>query len=83
MTFIREEKQTVKNVFRKIICVVLSIVTPVDASKVYGAADPDFDYTVTGMQNGDTEAALKELINATVTRAETAMIRMRFIRNSR
>ncbi len=27
MTFIREENQTVKNVFRKIICVVLSIVT--------------------------------------------------------
>ncbi|MBE6463997.1 MAG: LPXTG cell wall anchor domain-containing protein [Eggerthellaceae bacterium] len=45
-------------------------VKPVDASKVYGADDPTpFDYTVTGMQNGDTEAAVKALIGATVTRA--------------
>ncbi|MBR3201431.1 MAG: InlB B-repeat-containing protein, partial [Mogibacterium sp.] len=41
-----------------------------DNGKVYGSEDPVLTSTVTGMQNGDTEEAVRELLNLSVTREE-------------
>lgn len=35
-------------------------VYPVNATKVYGAADPEFDYTLVGLVGSDTKASLKD-----------------------
>ena len=45
-------------------------VTTEDKTKVYGAADPTLTATVTGMVNGDTEAAVRNLLNLQITRAQ-------------
>ena len=44
-------------------------VTTVNQTKVYGANDPTLTVTVTGMQNGDSEAALRALLGLTISRA--------------
>ena len=45
-------------------------VTVDNKTKTYGANDPEFTATVTGMKNGDTEAAIKAALDLKFTREQ-------------